>query len=125
MTVVFVDTGAWIATFVPNDPDHDVANAWLDSDAEPLITTDYVIDGILTLLKRRGEFARAKEIGPSLLAGSVARLEWMTPDDVRRAWEVFATFRDKDWSFTDCTSRVVMERLGPTDPSATPKKASA
>ena len=29
-------------------------------------------------------------------------------------WLAFSTFRDKDWSFTDCVSRVVMERLGIT-----------
>jgi uncharacterized protein len=27
-------------------------------------------------------------------------------------WSVFKTFSDKGWSFTDCTSRVLMERLG-------------
>jgi predicted nucleic acid-binding protein len=25
---------------------------------------------------------------------------------------VFQRFHDKEWSFTDCTSRVVMQRLG-------------
>jgi predicted nucleic acid-binding protein len=29
------------------------------------------------------------------------------------AWEVFERFnQDKEWSFTDCTSKVVMENLG-------------
>ena len=27
------------------------------------------------------------------------------------AWEFYCRFRDKDWSFTDCTSKVVMESL--------------
>jgi len=31
---------------------------------------------------------------------------------VAQAWQVFATYRDKGWSFTDCVSRVVIERLG-------------
>jgi len=30
---------------------------------------------------------------------------------VQAAWEVFRQFRDKQWSFTDCVSRVVIERL--------------
>jgi uncharacterized protein len=25
---------------------------------------------------------------------------------------VFKTFADKDWSFTDCTSKIVIEQLG-------------
>lgn len=33
--------------------------------------------------------------------------------DFDAAWEVFQKFEDKAWSFTDCTSRVVMERPRP------------
>ena len=32
--------------------------------------------------------------------------------DVDAAWQIFATYQDKGWSFTDCVSRVVMDRLG-------------
>ena len=34
-----------------------------------------------------------------------------SPADIRRAWEVFRTYDDKQWSFTDCVSRTVIERL--------------
>jgi len=39
-------------------------------------------------------------------------LEWIAPADVGRAWEIFATYQDKGWSFTDCVSRAVIDRLG-------------
>jgi predicted nucleic acid-binding protein len=107
-----VDTGAWFATFVPNDPDHAAADAWLEANVEPLVTTDYVVDELLTLLKIRGEFQRAMRLGASLFADEIAHIEWVMPDDVRQAWAVFQRYTDKDWSFTDCVSRVVMERLG-------------
>jgi uncharacterized protein len=109
--VIFVDTGAWFATFVPNDPDHATADAWLEANIEPLVTTDYVVDELLTLLKIRGEFQRAVRLGASLFAGEIAHIEWVMPDDVRQAWAIFQRYKDKDWSFTDCVSRVVMERL--------------
>ncbi|WP_216819169.1 type II toxin-antitoxin system VapC family toxin [Thiohalocapsa sp. ML1] len=38
----------------------------------------------------------------------------MTREDVEQAWKSFRRFSDKGWSFTDCTSRVIMERLGIT-----------
>jgi predicted nucleic acid-binding protein len=41
--MIFVDTGAWFAAFVPNDPDHAAADTWLETNREPLITTDDVI----------------------------------------------------------------------------------
>jgi hypothetical protein len=66
------------------------------------------------VLKVRGEYQRALEVGPSLFNGDVCNLEWITRADVTDAWRVFSTYQDKGWSFTDCVSRVVMERLGIT-----------
>ncbi len=62
MSRVFVDTGAWFARFVPTDPDHSAAKSWLDSSTRPLITTDYVLDELLTLLRIRGEYHRASKL---------------------------------------------------------------
>jgi len=110
--VIFVDTGAWFAAFVPNDTDHAAADAWLEANREPLVTTDYVIDELLTLLKMQGEFQRARRLGASLFAEEIAQVEWVRPDDSRQAWAIFQRYDDKGWSFTDCISRVVMIRLG-------------
>ena len=111
MNRIFVDTGAWFARFVPDDADHSAAREWFEQNTDPLLTTDYVIDELLTVLKIRGEFQRALEIGGSMLNGDVCDVEWVTQTDVNDAWQVFSTYRDKEWSFTDCVSRVVMERL--------------
>ena len=62
---------------------------------------DYAIDELLTVLKVRGEFERALEIGPSLINGDVCDLEWVTQAEVKDAWQVFSTYRDKGSSFTD------------------------
>jgi predicted nucleic acid-binding protein len=109
--VIFVDTGAWFAAFVPNDPDHVAAERWLADNREPLITTDYVLDELFTLLKARGEMERMIRLGRSFLEGQVAQLEWIAPSDVHQAWLAFEQFRDAGWSFTDCTSRIVMQRM--------------
>ena len=109
--MIFVDTGAWFAAFVPNDTDHAAADAWLETNTEPLVTTDYVIDELLTLMKMRGEFRRALRLGASLFAEEIAQVAWVLPDDIQQAWDIFRRYDDKGWSFTDCVSRVVMERL--------------
>jgi predicted nucleic acid-binding protein len=70
-----------------------------------------VIDELLTLLKMRGEYQRALRLGAGLIAGEIARLVWVVPDDVQEAWTIFQQYQDKGWSFTDCVSRVIMERL--------------
>jgi hypothetical protein len=111
---IFVDTGAWFAAFLPGDRDHVSARQWLRQNNRPLVTTDYVLDELLTLLLVRGERERALRVGEALLGGALADLHWMTRDDIHHAWEIFRQFSDKGWSFTDCTSRAVMQRLGIT-----------
>jgi uncharacterized protein len=109
--MIFVDTGAWYASAVPDDDNHQSARQWLESNAQPLLTTDYVVDETLTLLKRRGHTPLALEMGEALFTGELAEIVLISEDDVRQAWRTFRQFRDKDWSFTDCTSKVVIERL--------------
>jgi predicted nucleic acid-binding protein len=110
--MIFVDTGAWFALLVPEDCDHQPAQSWLERNIQPLVTTDYVIDELLTLLRRRGQAAGAIKAGQTLLAEEIARLAWVSPADVRQGWDYFRQYDDKGWSFTDCVSRAVIERLG-------------
>lgn len=109
--MTFVDTSGWYAWLVSDDPDHARASAWVGSNRARLVTTDYVLDEALTLLRARKEENRAKELGHGVITQAWARLIWVEPEDVQNAWQVFQGFRDKDWSFTDCVSRVVMMRL--------------
>ena len=110
--MIFIDTGAWYARYVVDDVDHVAAVKWFTSVSDRLITTDYVIDELLTLLKVRGYPEIAFSVGEPLLSGVACQLEFVRPTDLERAWKIFAKFRDKAWSFTDCVSRVVIERLG-------------
>ena len=81
---------------------------------QSLVTSDYVLDELLTLLKLRENHRVAVSAGEAILQQRVARTEHITVDDIARAWEVFQQYQDKDWSFTDCMSKVVIERLGIT-----------
>jgi uncharacterized protein len=109
--MIFVDTGAWYAAVVPGDADHPSAAAFLTSNRERLATSDYILDEAVTLLRARGENERALDLGREMLQGNSCRLIWVQATDVRRAWDIFEQFADKQWSFTDCVSRAVMERL--------------
>jgi hypothetical protein len=112
--MTLVDTGAWFARFVPDDPDHAAAMNWLARNDDRLITTDYIIDETLTLLRARGIRRRAIEAGVLLFASELSVVHYVTAEEIAAAWDVFRRFADKDWSFTDCTSKVVMESLGIT-----------
>ncbi len=110
--MVLVDAGAWYASLIPTDPDHSAASAWLSQNQEPLITTDYIIDETLTLLRARGQKERAFLMVDAFLEGSLGTIHFVTQAEFEETLEVFRRFADKEWSFTDCTSRVVIEKLG-------------
>ncbi|HEX9988570.1 MAG TPA: PIN domain-containing protein [Chloroflexia bacterium] len=109
--MIFVDTGALFAYAVPDDEHHKIAQQWVRQNRVPLITTDYIIDEILTLLRARKQSARATQIGELLFGGRLAKLYYLAEDDILASWQVFRTYSDKEWSFTDCTSKVVIDKL--------------
>jgi len=112
--MIFVDTGAWFATVVPSDSDYPVASNWFSQNVETLITMNYVIDETLTLLRMRRENQRAIALGDSFFSGALATVHYLSKTEIQQAWQVFRQFSDKDWSFTDCTSKVVMASLNIT-----------
>lgn len=109
--MVFVDTSAWFAAVVPSDPNHPHAANWLATNSEVLVTTDYVVDEILTLLRARGEGQRAKLLGKSFFEEAIAEIYFLTEEDIRQAWAIFEQYDDKSWSFTDCSSKVVIDEM--------------
>jgi uncharacterized protein len=60
--VIFVDTGAWFALAVRNDPDHAAAMAWLERNREPLITTDNILTETATLVRMRDKTIRGHRL---------------------------------------------------------------
>lgn len=112
--MIFVDTGAWFASVITSDPNHAIAVSWLTANTSPLLTTDYVVDETLTLLRARRHHAKAQLMGERFFNSQLATIYHLTEDDLWRAWEVFRDFDDKEWSFTDCASCVVMEKFSIT-----------
>jgi uncharacterized protein len=110
--MIFVDASAWFAVFSGRDANHPAAMSAIRSFREPLVTTDYVVDETLTILRARGENRRAVVFGRRVIDGQWAKIVRINDADFSDAWDVFQRFHDKQWSFTDCTCRVVIERLG-------------
>jgi uncharacterized protein len=111
--VILVDTSALFAMWATDDSNHMTARTWYrENRRRPLFVSDYILDETLTLLRARGLASAAQDAGSALFTQAIARLEFLRATDVQSAWEVFSRFTDKAWSFTDCTSLVLMGRLG-------------
>ncbi len=108
---IFVDTSAWYAFIDKNDQDHPAAMNKVKVLDRSLLTSNYVLDEILTLLKTRLGPSIAISFGQKLWDQEVSALVRITEEDEARAWGIFRQYRDKGFSFTDCTSFALMERL--------------
>ena len=109
--MIFVDTGAWVALFV--EADANIAPpGWISSNRDRLVTSDYIVDEVLTLISSALSTQTAIRAGHVLFGQVLAGLIQLTDEDKGRAWAIFRSHSDKRWSFTDCTSFALMQRLG-------------
>ena len=78
---------------------------------QPLITTDFVVDETLTLLRLRLGLIAAEKWWQQVDRSSRLRWERIDGDRFEKARQLFFQYRDKPYSFTDCTSCVIMREL--------------
>jgi predicted nucleic acid-binding protein len=114
----FVDTTFLVARFNRKDRNRAAATEFLESQREPgatrlrLVMSDYVFDEtVTTVLFRSGRHAVARAAGQALRDSKAIHMVHVDKGVFDAAWALFADRPDKRWSFTDCTSFVLMDRL--------------
>jgi len=108
--VIFADTGGFVALLREKDRHHGAARAFM-VERPLLVTTDYVVDETVTLLLTRVGRPAAERFLDSVVKSRLVRLEMVGGDGFQKGVALFRHHPDKAWSFTDCTSFAVMERL--------------
>jgi predicted nucleic acid-binding protein len=108
---LFVDTGAWYALVDADDPDHERVLPAFRAHRGKLLTSNFVFDEAVTLMRYKLGWGVAHQFGQQLRGGHVASVERITPKDETVAWSIFEHCEDKSFSFTDCTSFVLVQRL--------------
>ena len=96
MRRIFVDTGAWYALVDRSDPDHPAARAFFEANRLPLVTTNFVFDETVTLLRRRLGWSVACGFGRGLKESRLAAIVYVTVEDEDAAWAIFRKFRDRN-----------------------------
>lgn len=76
------------------------------------VTTDYVLDETITLIRYVHSHEKATEFAEAVLASRVLKIIYVDKGAFGSAFELFRKNSDKTWSFTDCTSFVVMGSVG-------------
>jgi predicted nucleic acid-binding protein len=96
-----------------DDPQHASARSFRDRwlhQSGLLVSTDYVMDETFTMLRARLGL-RAAERWWEMVGNHSARVRWegINPGRAEKARQWFFRWSDKDFSFTDCTSFLVMK----------------
>lgn len=94
---------------VRKDRDHEAAKALLKSNTQPLITSDYVMDETVTLLLSRVGHSYAVRFLEMLQTSRKVQQIYLTLTQIAAAITLFRNRADKGWSFTDCSSFVLMQ----------------
>jgi predicted nucleic acid-binding protein len=118
MQRVFVDTSAFIALLDPRDDCHAQAvriEQSLANQAAHLVTTNFVLDETYTGLRGKIQHSAILRFRDSVRQSRQLNVMRITETLEDQAWEIFARYGDKDFSFTDCTSFAVMQQLGITN----------
>lgn len=109
---VFADTSALYAFINAKDPDHKKVKDYLEKFKGQLHITNFIFNEIITLVMARMGHDNAVLTGKTLLNPQEFVLIRCKAADEMKAWELFINHPDKHYSFTDCTSFVIMEKLG-------------
>lgn len=114
-SAVFVDTSALYALFIPSDDDHEAARAALSAlrkDRTALVGSNVVLLESYVLVHARagrGALLRFRET-----VGTSAWLRVVDVSDAQddAAWDLLRRRADKDYSYVDATSFVLMREAG-------------
>ena len=105
-----MDTSAWLAYANRTDKCHAEVRGALKRFEGRLVTTNFVFDETVTLCRRLGH-GTATLVGDALRSLDLVDMVRVRPSDEQDAWQLFKDRADKEYSFTDCTSFVIMRRL--------------
>jgi uncharacterized protein len=115
---VFADTSAIFALLDRRDAHHAVTVAKVGELARHgrmMVATDYVIAETINLaVTRRGRLV-AERVLDLVEQSEGIRIERIDPDRFEATKRFFRKYSDHEYSFTDCTSFVVMRELKITD----------
>lgn len=114
MKPLFVDTAGWMACADAADSEHAPSCAARDAALETgqtLLTTDFVVDETLTLIRFRLGLDAADTWWQQIDRSSRLRWERVDSERFEKARHLFFQYHDKNFSFTDCTSFAVMREM--------------
>lgn len=76
------------------------------------MTTSYILDETLTLIRLRIGIKASIDFSKKFRRSEVVKIVQVSHGIEEKAIDIFERYDDKDFSFTDCVSFVVMQEMG-------------
>ncbi len=117
-SAAFVDT-SWFKAYVDErDEHHRQARGLMDKmvarelAVKNLLTSDYVLDESITFIRLAHSHSKALEFARTTINSRLVKVQFVGEELFLESLDLFEKSKDKTWSFTDCTSFVLMMKNG-------------
>ena len=118
MKSAFADTSYWIALLSPSDSLHERAQSISRTlSSVQIFTSEMIFVELLNDFSHRGPVLRATAVATieSLRRNPLVTIVPQSSILFQEALALYASRGDKDWSLTDCSSILIMQRYGIAD----------
>jgi len=116
---IFIDTSAFLALEDESDERHEEAIRFREREllagSYEIITTSYILDETLTLIRNRLGIQASIDFSRKIRRSRIVRVISVSKEIEEKALDLFERYDDKNFSFTDCVSFVVMQDMGIQD----------
>ena len=113
---IFIDTSAFLALEDESDQHHKAALQFREQVLRKkrceVITTSYILDETLTLTRFRIGVKASIDFSKKIRKSEVVKIVQVSREIEEKALDIFEGYEDKNFSFTDCVSFVVMREQG-------------
>ncbi|MDE1822359.1 MAG: type II toxin-antitoxin system VapC family toxin [Euryarchaeota archaeon] len=113
--MIFVDTGAFFALTVPDDVHHAEAERMrreiLAGRHGRMLTSDQVLGESYTILRFRRGVGAVRALVEGIRSSRSLEVVHLSEADHQASLDLMLGHPDKEWSFVDCTSFVLMRAL--------------
>lgn len=117
MTPIFADTSGWANILDRSQPFHPLAVQLYQiarQNRQKIITTNYIITELVALLTSPLRIPRKTTIAliQSLKSSPYTEVIHISSDLDTKAWQLLINRVDKEWSLVDCSSFILMQKMG-------------
>ncbi len=111
--MIYIDTGPFLGRYLQKDQYHEkAAKAWkrLEKENQSCLTSNFVLDEVLTFLARQAGYSFSAEKGKIIYDSQALEILRPSEEDERKALGLFEKFADQKVSYTDCVSFALMQK---------------